>query len=279
MKVNIVCNDHGWIYDKFISEFMKHSEHEIVRNSKEECDVTHYVPYYEVPKAKHTPHPCTAWFSHRELKDPLKSKFIQAGQTVDVAISQSRKYKYALMVHGVRNAVQIMPGVDLDRFVLRDNPPQRDKLVLGYVGRQYSSSNRKNPKLLDAISKLDYVDLRITGGNLKAEDVPKFYADLDFVVSPATVEGGPMCVTEALAMGVPVICFADVGVADEFDLGVIKVYNKDDSAFLLQLKRAWHGKMHLNWHNERVKRDTRAQVENFTWENFVKQHDEIWKNL
>lgn len=279
MKVNIICSDQGWIYDKFIKEMIKHSKHVIVRNSKEQCDVTHYIPYYEVPKPKNTPHPCTAWFSHQELKNPLNGKFIVAGKTVDMAISQSVKYKKVLSDNGVKNVVQVVPGVDLDRFTIRPNPPQRDKLVLGYVGRQYSSSSRKNPKLLNAISKLDFVELRCTDGKLKPEDVPGFYADLDFVVSPATVEGGPMCITESLAMGVPVVCFAGVGVADEFGMGVVRVHQMNSAAFLLKLKRLWQDKVHTTWHTNKTKSDTRAQVENFTWANFVAEHDAIWEKL
>ena len=276
MKVNIVCNDTGWIYDQFVSAFEKYSSHTVVRNSKDKCDVTHYIPYYEVPDK--TNGKTTAWFSHQEVKNPLRDKFIQAGRTVDYAISQSKKYFNVLWNNDIRNVKQIKPGVDLDRFVIRDNPPIRNKLVLGYVGRQYQSSNRKNPELLKAISKLPFVELRVTGGNVRAEDMPKFYADLDYVISPATVEGGPMCITEALAMGVPVIAFADVGIANEFECGIIGVVGNNNT-FIAVLKKLLEDKVHLEWHKDTAKKNARAQVEYYTWANFVREHERVWEEI
>lgn len=281
MKINIVCNDTGWIYDQFVSAFNKYSHHTIVRNSKDKCDVAHYIPYYEVPKQSMGK--CTAWFSHQEIKDPLKSKFISAGHVVDVAISQSKKYMDVLLSNGVKKVRQIHPGIDLERFAIRANPPIRNKLVLGYVGRQYTSSNRKNPELLKMVAALPFVELRITGGSVKPEDVPKFYADLDFVISPATVEGGPMCVTEALAMGVPVVAFEDVGVINEFEAGIVRVVRDkaydDNKVFLSVLKHLWENKTHLEWHRDTAKQSARAQVEHYTWENFVRGHERIWEEI
>jgi hypothetical protein len=69
MKINLICNDFGWIYEKFIKMFQKHSEHKIVIN---ECgDINHYLPYYEFKEDKNKK--ITIWASHQELKDPLKS--------------------------------------------------------------------------------------------------------------------------------------------------------------------------------------------------------------
>lgn len=273
MRINIVCSDKGWIYDKFIEEFHKHSSHEIVRNDN--GDVNHYLPYYELVKKPSTP--CTAWMSHREARKDLRVKFDSVAKLVDVPLSHSKKYADLLKEHG---AIQIMPGVDFDKFILRYcNWEDRDKLVVGYVGRQYTSSARKNPKLLDAISKLDFVDFRTTGGNMKPKDIPGFYAELDFVVSPATIEGGPMAVTEALAMGVPVICFENVGVANEFIDGVIRVPFNDSQAFLDKLYKMWSTKTYKTWYNRNVGQSLRNQVIRYTWENFVKKHDEVWESL
>jgi hypothetical protein len=37
------------------------------------------------------------------------------------------------------------------------------------------------------------------------EELPEFYRSLDYVLVPARIEGGPMCVLEALASGMEVI--------------------------------------------------------------------------
>lgn len=280
MLINIVCSDKGWIYDEFITAFQKYSVHEIVRNSKQPCDLTHYIPYYELPKSKHLSHPCSAWFSHQEVKSPLKQKFISAGQSVDLAISQSKKYLKVLQENGAKDAIQIMAGVDVSKYQLRTSRAPGDKLVIGYVGRQYTSSNRKNPRLLNKIAKLPFVDFRSTDGKLDIKDIPAFYRELDLVVSPALVEGGPMALQESLLAGVPFMCFDNVGVSREFDLGVIRVApHGDDEAFINKLHRIWKDKIHLTWYNQAVMKRTREQVEKYTWANFVKKHDEAFNEL
>lgn len=279
MKINIVCNDTGWIYDQFFDAFKKYSKHTILRNSKEPCDITHYIPYYEVPKKPQLPNSkITAWFSHQELKDPLKTKFISAAHLVDCAISHSNKYAQILKQNKVQNVTQIMPGVDLTKFLPKGSFKNNKKLVVGYVGRQYTSSSRKNPTLLKEISKLDFVDFRTTGGNLDLDSIPNFYWDLDLVISPATVEGGPMAVLEALAVGVPILCFDGVGVANEFSDGVIRVKG-DNKDYIEKLKEIWENKIHKTWHNDNVVKKTRMQVEQFTWQNFVRKHEKVWEKL
>lgn len=278
MKINVVCSDEGWIYSKFIEEMQKHSKHDVLLNSKESCDVTHYIPYYEVPN--NPPRPCTTWLSHQEKRRDLSKKFVSAAQAVDVGLSHSKKYTKLLRDnHHRQNVVSVIPGVDLDQFLLRDvERPANDKIVVGYVGRQYTSSDRKNPKLLKQISELPYVDFKTTGGNLSADQIPDFYRSLDVVVSPATIEGGPMAVQEALACGVPVIAMKDVGVAAEFGEGVIKA--EGDADFMAKLKDMWLTKYYLNyWRTTDVMNKMRQQVASQTWKRFVEEHDKVWEMI
>ena len=280
MKVNVVCSDSGWIYDKFIEEFTKHSSHIILKNSKEKCDVTHYIPYYEVPA--NPDKPCTAWFSHQEEKPALHKKFISAAKTVDVAISQSNRYATMLRDnHELQNVMQIMAGTDLDEFRLREHKEiniKSKKLIVGHVGRQYTSSNRKNPGLIKKISNLDFVDFRATDGKLKPNQIPKFYRDLHVVVSPATIEGGPMCIQESLAVGVPIVCLDNVGVTNEFKLGVIRANNNDH--FIKILEEMHRTKSYIvQWTNPDVMERMRKQVEKHTWKRFAQKHDKIWEMI
>ena len=279
MKVNVVCSDTGWIYDQFIDAFQLYSKHDIVRNSNEECDVTHYIPYYDVPKRNAVQQPCTAWFSHQETKDPLKTKFISAAYLVDHAISHSYKYAKILRQNKVNNVKQIMPGVDLIRFRLREKFPTKKRLVVGYIGRQYTSSARKNPALLTQISQLPFVEFITTGGKLSLDKVPDFYKKLDLVVSPATTEGGPMAVLEALASGVPILCFEGVGVADEFSTGVIKVKGGNQE-YLDKIKELYDSGVCRDLYTKLdTMKQMRSQVEQFTWENFARAHDRVWDSV
>lgn len=277
MKINIVCSEAagGWIYSKFIEEFKKHSKHEIVVNYGGEADICHALPYYEPlpPKAKFK----TAWLSHQEDRTDLNKKFVQVAKAVDVGISHSKKYAAVLRdQYHCNNIVSVLPGVDLDVFTRRDTViPANGKMVVGYIGRQYTSSNRKNPTLLDKISKLPFVDFRTTGGKLKADQVPGFYRSLDVTISPATIEGGPLAVQESLACGVPIIVMKDVGVASEFKDGVIKA--ESDLDFIARLKDMYLSKQHLtHWRSPSVMNRLRSQVKEQTWKKFVEEHDRVW---
>lgn len=278
MKINVVCSDQGWIYSKFIVEYRAYSKNQILLNSKEKCDLTHYLPYYEMPA--NAEHPCTIWLSHQEQRKDLHDKFTEAAKQADMAISQSKKYTDLMISQGITHVAQVLPGVDLHRFGLRSTERQpKDKLVVGYVGRQYSSSDRKNPKLLEKISTLPFVEFKATGGRIREADLPRFYSSLDLVISPATIEGGPMAIQESLAVGTPIMCFANVGIANEFNAGVHRVKFGDDEEFIRQLELFWNNKDYLTFRKYEVMRALRQQVEPYTWEKFVIEHDKIWAKV
>ncbi|KKM67118.1 hypothetical protein LCGC14_1474360 [marine sediment metagenome] len=280
MRVNIVCENDGWIYGKFVEMFRKYSKHDILINSKEPCNATHYLPYYLT--LKKPVHPCTAWHSHQESKNPLRDKFVSVARAVDVPISHSKKYADMLKKeYGIEKAIQIIPGVDLDIFKQRSTrrPSNSLKLIVGYVGRSYSSSTRKNSTMLKKISQLPFVEFRSTGGKIKDVDIPKFYADLDIVISPASVEGGPMAIQESLATGTSVLCYEGVGVVDEFGTGVIKVPFGDSDEFISRLEIIHKTKSYLHYRKPEVMNQMRNQVLNQSWNMFVRKHDRIFDEI
>jgi len=280
LNINVVCGEAngGWIYSQFIDQFRRYSKHTIVVNSKTKCDLTHYLPYFELNEKP--PGPSTSWHSHQELKNPLHNKFITVGKLVDVAISHSKKYADILKSHGVSSAVQVIPGVDTSKFKLRDTvrKAKTTKIIVGYIGRAYTSSNRKNPSLLNRISKLPYVDFRTTGGKLAPNSIPNFYAGLDMTVSPATIEGGPMAIQESLSCGVPVVCMNGVGVSDEYSDGVYRA--NDNNHFVKIIKRVHDEGLHIHdLRKPEIMSKLRDQVIDQTWKVFVQKHDEIWSKV
>lgn len=279
LKINVVCSDKGWIYSEFIEKFKKYSKHQILLNVKEGYDIVHYLPYYEAPQ--NPPKPSTCWLSHQEKRADLNKKFIDVAKAVDVGLSHSKKYATMLRDnHQCQNVMSIIPGVDLKVFTLRDVKRAEDspKMIVGYIGREYTSSDRKNPELLKKISELPFIDFRTTGGKLNKKDVPAFYRSVDVVISPASIEGGPMAIQESLASGVPIIAIKGVGVADEFGTGVIRADNNDD--FIAKLKELYHSKYYLEyWRQSSVMNTMRQQVEHQTWEKFVFEHDQVWSMI
>lgn len=280
MRINIVCTDKGWIYSKFIEMFRKYSKHEIMLNKNDvPHQVVHYLPYYELTKKPTVK--STAWMSHQENRKDLHNKFVSVARMVDVPISQSKKYTEILkFTYGIGSVKQVITGVDLKTFKQRSNErPENEKLVVGYIGRQYSSSNRKNPLLLNKIGKLPFVELRVTGGNIEESKIPEFYAGLDIVVSPATIEGGPMAIQEAMAVGTPVMCFEGVGFAEEFHTGLIKIPFGQVDEFAHRLEVIWKTKSYMHFREAGVMNQMREQVKYQDWDNFVRKHDRIWESL
>lgn len=277
MKINVICNDFCWIYEQFLEAFKKYSRHEIVVNAIDNFDIVHYLPYYE---QKSIFHPSTAWFSHQEQKEPLRTKFLTTAKQVDFCFSHSKKYADFLQRMGIINVQQIVPGIDLEDFKPNTEIYERHiPLKVGYVGRPYQSSNRKNPVLLEKITMIKDIEFKITGGKLKSEEMPDFYRSVDLIVSPSTNEGGPMCIIEALACGKPVLCFDDVGQANEFDYGVFRVPDLREDLFLQRLEEFRDGRLVLQPPKIQAVKKMRDQVLNFTLQNFVAAHDEVWTKL
>jgi len=282
LKINIICGeaDHGWIYSEFIKHFKRYSKHNIVVNTDGSgCDIVHFIPYYEYFKSDKK---CTAWFSHMENKKPLKEKFISVAKSVDIGISQSKKYTEILKNdYSCNNIRTIITGVDTNIFTMR--PITRTggkKMIVGYVGRAYSSSDRKNPTLLKQISQLPFVDFRSTDGKLLAQDVPSFIHGCDIIVSPSLYEGGPLSIQQSLSCGTPIMCFSDVGVAQEFSTGVIKVNPKDKvDNFLYRLEVLWKTGAYIQYRHRGIMNQMRNQVRYQSWAGFVSCHDCVWESL
>jgi len=93
----------------------------------------------------------------------------------------------------------ILPlGVD-DIFI-------KDRLVLGFCGREYHKTNRKRFSWIERIRMIDKrVDVVFTNGEYKQEDLPDFFKSIDYLVVTSSIEGGPFPVIESLAIGKPVI--------------------------------------------------------------------------
>jgi glycosyltransferase involved in cell wall biosynthesis len=133
---------------------------------------------------------------------------------------------------------------------------------------------------LKKIAKLPFVEFCASGGKIKEADMPKFYRGLDVVVQCASIEGGSMAITESLAQGLPIVCYENVGVANEFDQGVLRVPFGREDMFLKRLEDMWESQDHINlWREPAQMEAMRTQVLDFTWENFTKDHDKVWKEI
>ena len=271
MRVNLQCSEAqgNWIYAKFVQKFILYSRHNILINSKQAADLTYCIPYYEL-SGQYT-NPVVVFCSHQETREPLKGKFVASASSANMDV---------LGQNGLA-AIQIVPGVDHSLFKQRSiKRMPGDKLIVGWVGRSYTSTTRKNEGVLQKLAMLPFVDLRITGGKVAEQDLPQFYGQCDIVVSPALTEGGPMSLLESLACGVPFLCFDDVGLAREFDdQCVLRVPFNDERAFVFRLAKFWNSKEYLGYYDKAAMDRLCAQVSTFTWESFVAKHDELFESM
>jgi glycosyltransferase involved in cell wall biosynthesis len=102
------------------------------------------------------------------------------------------------------------------------------------------------------------------------EDLPAFYEALDYVLIPATVEGGPMSLLEGLGMGKRVIAPAGVGMVPEFgETEFLRRYPPGDAEALVRLVTTCY--------EEKCR--PRRLVEVRTWQRWAADHDTLFRRL
>jgi len=256
VRVNIIYEP-GWVLEDFAKQLQRRLSYVVLQEYPQHHKINYFMPYYLLKKG---PWKSIGWFTHQEEeREDLKAKFKWAAMNADYCISHSYKYAHLIESWGIKKVIQILPGISHNKF--------KPKVRLGFVGRLYSSTNRKNPQLLEQVKKLGYVELKATNGKLKAKDLPDFYRSLDAVFVASTVEGGPMCIQEGLACGIPVIAPSGVGVVDEFSGAAIIKYKKGDfSSARKAIKTIYERKTRLS-----------KTVSGQTWDEFAKRHDRIFR--
>jgi hypothetical protein len=187
-------------------------------------------------------------------------QFLPRARSLDFCVCMSRLYADWMLAQGIRSIVHIPMGFDAYRY--------RPRLVLGVVGRL--AHPRKGRHLVDRLAALPFVDLAVTEGQVAEDRLVDFYQRLDYVLIPATVEGGPMSLLEGLALGKPVIAPEDVGMVPEFgQTEHILRYPAGDGEALVRVVTACY---------EQKVRSTRL-VQERTWDRWAAAHDHLFMGL
>ena len=202
-----------------------------------------------------------AFFTHIEMdksNESLKNLFIQAAATVDLAVFQAPMYM-ELCKKITKSACVIIPGID---------EIYSCQLRLGISGRNYDYTTRKNPELLAILKNIPWLKIEFTGGEMSAFELPEFYQRQDFVLVISRVEGGPMSVLEALAMGKEVIFPQGVGFGELFNEGLHYFDLNNPNSLILLLERLMYKKQSI----ARI-------VEQYTWSKFAENHQTKFDEL
>ena len=162
-----------------------------------------YLPYYLQPEDKSPRCELTvSLFTHREKapgSEAKQAKFDEAAETADLCWAMSRKTAADLPA----DKTFVLP-------IPADGQFGRTFIDIGIVGHDQPFDRKGVDATLTLLSTIPGVRLLYTNGRLPWDQVPGFYSKLDYVLVTGNVEGGPMCVPEAIAMGKPVIA-PDVG--------------------------------------------------------------------
>jgi glycosyltransferase involved in cell wall biosynthesis len=185
---------------------------------------------------------------------------VERARRADACVCMARQYADWLVSQGVRAVMHIPMGFDAYRY--------RPRLVLGVIGRL--EHPRKGRMLVDEVRKLPFVEIVTTEGRILPEELREVYERLDYVLIPAMVEGGPLCLLEGLAMGKPVIAPESVGMVPEFGTtGQIRLYPSGNSEALVRLVTDCF----------REKESRTRLVRNRSWDHWAEYHHHFFVRL
>jgi glycosyltransferase involved in cell wall biosynthesis len=260
--IHIKVSDTGWILEKLAREITSRLPYVTYDTAANSDAAIQYYMTYGCRQERISPIEI-ALFTHKEQVPSAAEKFEKVASEVDYCVAQSLATAAILKTQEIEKVTTISPGVDLDRFA----PMVR----IGVVGRTYHTG-RKGEALVASVMDIPGIDWHFTGKGwpgpaefVADEDMPAFYRSLDYVLVPALIEGGPMCVLEALASGCEVIA-PPVGWVPQFPHIGFKLGDPEDlRRVLLDLVKK--------------KADLRKSVEAYTWDAWADQHHRLFTEL
>ena len=159
------------------------------------------------------------FFTHREKEGAEAARFDELASEMDGCIAMCDRTA-ALLPKEKTTVIQVGP----------DDCFRKGPLVLGVVGREYSSGRKRYDWISD-LRAIPGVEIRFTNGQIPWRKMPSFYRKIDYLLVLSDNEGGPIPVLEALRMGVPVIS-SDVGFVPNFT--TLRYNSKDDLVNLVK---------------------------------------------
>ena len=196
------------------------------------------------------------FFTHRDDNQ----HFLERARDLDFSVCMSKIYADWLQAQSIKTVVHIPTGFDSYRY--------RPQLVLGIVG--LLEHPRKGKHLVDRVRMLPFADVRVTDGLISDAQLRDFYQAVDYLLIPATVEGGPLSLLEGLGMGKSIIAPEGVGMVPEFpESTAIRRYPTGDGDALVRLlTECYHEKCRGY-----------DLVRNRTWDHWAESHHHLFRRL
>jgi glycosyltransferase involved in cell wall biosynthesis len=218
-SIEIVPADRGWILETIAQAIAREAENQshrfsvrIVNSPTDTADLTFFLPesaYRPLNKSI-----TVTYLAHKEVHPGAAALFEDIAKKSDYCITSSSKYQQILKEDGAKKVFKISLGVDTTLFI--------PKLKLGVVGRTYGTG-RKGETLLADLAGMPMIELHFTGegwpypaDHYSNSDLARFYQNIDYLLVPSLIEGGPASLLEALSAGCPVIAPTDIGLVEDF---------------------------------------------------------------
>ena len=168
------------------------------REPDKNADINFFVSWHFYKKSTNID---VGWFTHREKDIKRSRQFNKKAQQMDYCICPSintfnllPKEKTSILKHGI--------GDEYNNI--------NEKIVFGIVGREYDTGRKQFNIVDDYLKSIPNTEYLFTNGKISKEEMPNFYKKINYLLILSNIEGGPVPVLEAIAMGTPVIA-PDVG--------------------------------------------------------------------
>ncbi len=284
MHVHVISPKDNWIL-QIIGEQLLKAEGVDFTNSQEinyEADLNYFINwcywkilYPDLDKPKKT----LIWFTHLDKRNEA---YLDVLQVTDHIVAKSLHGKEVLLNQGIpADKIHVLGGMGC----LPDLPYR--KIRLGISGRPYAGGRKGedilmrlaedlNPEIFEFIFENERWDEVSTNMDSKGaityifdkDAMPlAFWVDIDYWLSPAYAEGGPMDVLNAAKCGIPIIS-RDIGFFRELRTdGDITFTVYDD--LLYELKE----------NVEKPRLQKIKKMKRHTWDNFRQWHIDLFKEI
>lgn len=199
-SVNIISGNKNWILGRMAEELTRLLG--CTRNSTgPSARVDYCIPY---SNSRHSRAPVkVGLFTHIEAAGPKREQFISALNKFDHTIALSKQTGDVMRGFGRAPSRVIHLGTDMGK-----------PITFGVCGKVYDSGRKNEHFVREMVAQ--GLDVLACGKGWPCERIldyvarEAFYANIDYLVVTSAIEGGPVPVLEAMAMGVPIIA-PDVG--------------------------------------------------------------------